>query len=125
MSDPLNRDELAARLEAAEARTETRFVELSAELKAVALAVSSLNSNVTDQRRENRTDNTFTRWTIAGIVITSALAVVGIVIATQGTMTTANGNVLSALQAGLSVQAASVPAAPPAQPVTQQPAPAR
>ena len=47
-----------------------------------------------------KADNKFTRWTIAGIALGSALTVIGIVIATQGTLTTANGNVLSAFGAG-------------------------
>ncbi|MBX9615470.1 MAG: hypothetical protein K2X25_07735 [Caulobacteraceae bacterium] len=107
MSDPMTRDEILSRLDAAESRTETRFVSLHADIRALTTAVGDLAKNVQTSGQEARADNTFTRWTIAGIVLTSALAVVGIVVATQGTMTAANGNVLSGIQAGLALQSAA------------------
>lgn len=113
MSDTISRDELSARLEAVEARTETRIVELSGKVDRLVDAVSSLSSTV----EEGRSDNKFTRWTIAGLAVGMfgvVISLISLIYTAQGTMTTANGNVLSAFQAGQSsASSASVDTAAP------------
>ena len=123
MSDP-TREEIDAKLAAAEARTETRFTELSGkidrladsiavfasairgEIESLKSEVSGLKSDVDDLR----SDNKYTRWTIVVTVVASALAAIGALWVTQA-------NLLAAFSAGIAVRTElreSPPATPPA-----------
>ncbi len=70
MAEP-TREEIDAKLATIEARTETRFTELSGKIDRVANSINSLTGAVAGVRR----DNNFTRWTIAGLVIAGVAAI--------------------------------------------------
>lgn len=103
------REEVHAQLATVEARAETRFVELSGKIDRLADSVTTLTTGVTNQlaevRREVRSENTFTRWTIVIAVLTSLIGAVAALWVTQG-------NLLSAFSAGLSLRSEAPP--PPA-----------
>lgn len=104
------RNELAARLEAAEARSETRFVDLTAkieaaansigtsigrmesDLQAVRLEVQNVNAEVEDVKKDNKA----TRWTIV-------ITVIGSVLAGLAALYTVQGSLLQAFQTGVSL----------------------
>jgi hypothetical protein len=73
MADP-TREEFDAKLATVEARTETRFVELSGKIDRVADSISSLANSVTTIRTEVRHENNLTRWTIVGLVVAGLAA---------------------------------------------------
>jgi hypothetical protein len=100
MSDP-TREEINAKLATIEARTETRFVELSGKIDRMVDSIDNfsrtLGGQLADVKSELitvKSDNKFTRWTIAGVAVASALAGVGALWVTQG-------NLLAAFVAGL------------------------
>jgi hypothetical protein len=93
MSDP-TREEFDAKLATVEARTETRFVELSGKVDRVGDAINALTLAVTTVRTEVKEDNKFTRWTFGVTLIASLIAFGAALWVTQG-------NMLSAFQAGL------------------------
>jgi|ERR1700722_13703098 len=81
----MTREEIDAKLELVEAKTQTRFVELSAKLDRVLESnnansamvtkeLSRVHTEIKEARAEVRRDNNFTRWTIAGIVVASLAA---------------------------------------------------
>ena len=120
MSDNVTRDELRLHIDLIEQKAETRQAVTDGKLERIADAVDVLTKTLTSQMAdlksdvaEVKSDNKNTRWAIAGIVLASALAVVGIVVTTQGTMTTANGNVLAAFGAGKEAGAPAPVPAPP------------
>ena len=83
---------------------------------AVAKDVASLSQDVADYRKDVsgvkdvvKGENVFTRWTIFGTIVASAIGVLALVLTTQGSMQAANGNVLGAIQAGLAMKAATQP----------------
>lgn len=117
MSGPPTREEVEARLEAVEARMETRVTEIGGKIDRLTdlLQVrlggveSSLNAVKADMS-EVKADNKNTRWTIAITVVASLLAA-------GGALVTMQGNLLMAFQSALAVNAAHAPdAAPPAVP---------
>ena len=103
----VTREEIDAKFEAAEARSETRFVELNNKIDRIADSISSLNSVITREvtnirsdlsslRGEVKEDYKFTRWTIIGAIVASLLAAAGALWVTQG-------NLLAAFQAGIAL----------------------
>lgn len=110
MSNPISREEIDAKMEAVEARVETRFVDLTNKVERLTSSVETLNSTlaatgnaVTSQsaatQKEVRDQNNLTRWTIIGL----AVAALTLIVATQA-------NLLSALQTGIGIRGASKPA---------------
>jgi len=104
MNNP-SREEIDARLSLVEARGETRFAEISGKLDRVTDSIAHLGSGLKkdvegleNALREVKNDNRNTRWTIVITVVASALAALGALWTTQG-------NLLSAFQARLAVQA--------------------
>lgn len=101
------REEIDAKLAAIEARTETRFVELSGKIDRLSDSIGMLTGVVTDVKSELasvgsqvKEENRFTRWTI-GITLIASL------IAFAAALWTTQGNLLSAFQAGLASQSQS------------------
>ena len=122
MSDP-TREEIDAKLAAAEARTETRFTELSGKIDRLADSIAVLGStirielegvksdiaNVKSDVADVRSDNKYTRWTIVVTVVASALAAIAALWITQA-------NLLAAFSAGIAVRTEtreSPPTTPP------------
>jgi hypothetical protein len=104
------REEIDAKLAAAEARSETRFVELSGKIDRLADTVGSLRTAVTQElgylRTEMasvKTDNKFTRISIIVAVVASVFAALGALWVTQS-------NMLSAFSTGLGVHPETPPA---------------
>jgi hypothetical protein len=95
----MTREEMDARLEAVEARTETRFVEVSGKLDRLSEILTG-DHGVIEQmnslRAENKADNRATRWTIMITMISSILAAAALVMSVQA-------NLLAAFQAGQAV----------------------
>jgi hypothetical protein len=125
----VSRDELTARLETIEAKAEGRQGVLDGKLDRVLDQMAALSRNVSDYRDDVKTvnqtvksENLFTRWTLIGTVIAVALGVLGLLLTFQGSMTTANGNVLGAFQAGAAAQALKTEAPTPPPAPVQQPA---
>ena len=109
MSD-ISREEIDAKLAAVEARTETRFVELSGKIDRVVDSISTFRTDLTRElgavHKEMETakgDHKFTRLSIIIAVIGSVLAGVAALWVTQA-------NLLSAFQAGLTVKTEQGPA---------------
>lgn len=107
----ISREEIDAKLQAAEARTEARFAQLSGTLEVrfanldnkidkLVDSVSQLSKNVDTVRADNKA----TRWTIVGVVVASLIAGLAAIWTTQG-------NMLAAFQASLAVK--TLPAEPP------------
>ena len=97
----MTREEMDARLEAAEARSETRFVELNSKLDRLGEILTGDHGFVAQMnslKAENRADNKATRWTVVITMITSILAAAALVMSVQA-------NLLSAFQAGQAVGA--------------------
>jgi hypothetical protein len=108
MADPPTREEIDAKLEAVEARTEARFTQLTGtidvrfanldgKIDRLVDSVWRLSEGVETARKEGRADNKSTRWTIIIVVIASVIAGLAALWATQG-------NMLSAFQAGLAAK---------------------
>jgi hypothetical protein len=106
MPEP-SREEFEAKLATVEARTETRFVELSGKIDRIADAITSSNNSLTQQVSTLRTDvdrdlravladNRNTRWTIVITIVAAILAALAALWGTQASL-------LSAFQAGLAV----------------------
>jgi hypothetical protein len=104
MADAPSREEIGARLEAAEARTEAKFAQLTGTLDVrfanldnkidrLIDVVGRLSSEVTRVQADNRA----TRWTIITVVVASVLAGLAAIWVTQG-------NMLAAFQASLAVK---------------------
>jgi hypothetical protein len=96
----MTREEIDAKLATVEARTETRFVELSGKLDRVVDSISSLRGEV----GAVRTDNKFTRLTII-------VAVVGSVIAGLAALWVTQSNMLASFSAGIALH--DTPKLPP------------
>jgi hypothetical protein len=101
------REEIDAKLATVEARTETRFTELSGKIDRVIDAVGRANSDFVRVSGEIRTeiqtvksDNKFTRTTIVVAIIASILAGLAALWVTQS-------NMLASFQAGIALHAAS------------------
>ncbi len=95
----MTREEMDARLEAVEARSETRFVELSGKLDRLGEILTGdhgVIAQMNSLRAENRADNKATRWTIMITTISSILAAAALVMSVQA-------NLLAAFQAGQAV----------------------
>jgi hypothetical protein len=115
MSDP-TREEIDAKLAAVEARTETRFTELSGKIDRLADSISALGSTmrveferINSDIVELRSDNKYTRWTIVVTVVASALAAIAALWITQA-------NLLAAFSAGIALRTEtreSPPTTPP------------
>jgi hypothetical protein len=136
MSDP-RREEIDAKLATVEARTETRFTELSGKIDRLADSIAVLGStirielegvkseianvksdianvksdvaNVKSNVVDLRSDNKYTRWTIVVTVVASALAAIAALWVTQA-------NLLAAFSAGIAVRTEtreSSPTTPP------------
>jgi hypothetical protein len=104
VSNPVSREEIDAKLEAVEARVETRFVDLTNKVERLTSSVEALNVTLTTTgnavasesiatRKEVRDQNNLTRWTIIGL----AVAALSLIVATQA-------NLLSALQTGIGIR---------------------
>ena len=113
-NDELSEKLIDQKLATVEARTETRFVELSGKLDRVADSISSLTTAVSTVRSEVEEENKLTRWTIIGLVI----AGIGALWLTQS-------NMLASFMAGIALHEAkqeiSAPMAPPGTPNVQKP----
>lgn len=103
MADP-TREEFDAKLATVEARTETRFAELSGKIDRVMDSIIATGNRVTEEigfvkveMAAVKSDNKWTRWTIIIALVTSVIAGIGALWVTQG-------NMLSAFQAGLSLK---------------------
>ncbi|MGR4866432.1 hypothetical protein [Caulobacter sp. LARHSG274] len=97
----MTREEMDARLEAAEARSETRFVELNSKLDRLGEILTGDQGFIAQMnalKAENKADNKATRWTVVITMITSILAAAALVMSVQA-------NLLSAFQAGQAVGA--------------------
>jgi hypothetical protein len=68
------REEIDAKLAVVEARTETRFVELTGKLDRVADSIATLAHSVSNVRSEVKHESNLTRWTIVGLVIAALAA---------------------------------------------------
>lgn len=90
----LTREELDAKLATVEARTETRFVELSGKIDRVADAVTTLSTKLQVEMDGVKEDNKTTRWTIVTTIVVAVLAAIGALWVTQA-------NLLAAFTAGL------------------------
>lgn len=119
MPDTPSRDEIAARLEAVEARTETRIAQLSGSIEArfsasdhkmdtLACKIDSLVDIVSNMRSENNkallkveAENKATRSTITTVGIGSVLAVLGLVASLYTIGLSYQANLASTFQAGL------------------------
>lgn len=104
MTDQPSRQEIDARLEAAEARTEARFAQLTGTLDVRFANLDNKIDRLVDsvghlsvEVSSVRTDNRATRWTIVAIVVASVLAGLAAIWITQG-------NMLAAFQASLAVK---------------------
>jgi hypothetical protein len=117
MPDQPSREEINAKLEAAEARTEARFAQLGGTLDGrfahldtkidqLVHTVTTLASGVSEIRNDVRSENRTTRWTIIGIAVGAAIAALAALWTTQA-------NLLAAFQSGVAVKA--LPAEPPNQ----------
>jgi transposase len=114
MSDPPSRDEVAARLEAAEARTETRFAQLHGDLDLrfadlghkMDQMVDSMN-RLTSAVQEGKADNKTTRITIVIAVVASVLAGIAAIWITEG-------DLLAAFQASITMHPPSAQTSSPA-----------
>jgi hypothetical protein len=105
----ISREEMDAKFDAAEARSETRFVELSGKLDRVVDSISSLRNEVVAVRADNK----FTRLTII-------VAVVGSVIAGLAALWVTQSNMLASFTAGIALHEAKPAAsAPPSAPKSQ------
>lgn len=112
MSDTPTREEINAKLEAAEARSETRFTELSGKIDRITESIASFSASVSrelhavhEQMVEVKRDNRETRWTIVVTVILAILAAIGALWVTQA-------NLLAAFQTGISLRQESSPNPP-------------
>jgi hypothetical protein len=90
--DNMTREEIEARLETVEARTETRFVELSGKIDRLGEILAG-DHGVIAQVNSLKVDNKATRWTVVITLITSVLATAALVMNVQA-------NLLAAFQAG-------------------------
>jgi hypothetical protein len=98
-ANAMPREEVIARLEAVEARGETRFVELGGKLDYLTdvlvgdhgffAQMNVLKADMTSLKADNKT----TRWTIVITLITSIMAASALIVSVQA-------NLLSAFQAG-------------------------
>ena len=108
----MTREEIEAKLEAVEARTETRFVELSGKIdrlgeiltgeRGVLAEMAALRMDTFAQMTALKADNSTTRWTVVVTMVTSVLAAAALVLSVQA-------NLLSAFQAGQPQGARSAP----------------
>lgn len=103
MPDP-TREEIDAKLATVEARTETRFVELSGKIDRVADSISVLANSVSTVRTEVKHESSLTRWTMAGLVIAGIAA-----------LWLTQNNMLASFMAGIAVHDAPVHQAPSSQ----------
>ena len=95
----MTREEMDARLEAVEARSETRFVELSGKIDRLGEILTGdhgVIARMTSLRTDIMADNKATRWTIMITTISSILAAAALVMSVQA-------NLLAAFQAGQAV----------------------
>jgi hypothetical protein len=106
---PPSREEIDAKLEAAEARTEARFAQLTGTLDLrfanldnkvdrLADTVEQLAGEIRYIRGDVHSENTTTRWTIVGIAVGTAIAALAALWSTQA-------NLLAAFQNGMAVKA--------------------
>lgn len=100
----MTREEIDAKLATVEARTETRFVELSGKIDRVMDSISAVGSHVSDEigfvkgeLAAVKSDNKWTRWTIIIALVTSLIAGIGALWVTQS-------NLLAAFQVGISMR---------------------
>ena len=91
----MTREEMDARLEAVEARSEAQFVELSGKLDRLGEILTG-DQGVIAQMNSLKADNKATRWTVMITMISSILAAAALVMSVQA-------NLLSAFQAGQAV----------------------
>ena len=121
MSDP-DRDNADLRAKLAEAQTDKKFADVLGEFRT---SQADMNGKIDrlvdsigrlgDDVKESRSDNKFTRWTIAGLAVGMfgvVIALVALMLTFQGTMTTANGNLIAALKAEPAAATATAPPAP-------------
>jgi hypothetical protein len=95
MADP-TREEIDAKLATVEARTETRFMELSGKMDRIADSIGSLRGEIGDIR----SDNKFT-------LVTIIIAVIGSIIAGLAALWVTQSNMLASFSAGLALHDAA------------------
>jgi hypothetical protein len=98
------REEIDAKLAVVEARTETRFVELSSKIDRVADSIVSLSGEIRTIKSEVKEDNKLTRWTIIGLGVAGLAA-----------LWLTQSNMLASFSAGIAVHEAQKPVAPSTQ----------
>ena len=147
MSEPVTREEMNARLEAAEARTETRFVQLVGKIDMLGSQISQVRQDLGGQVAQVRgelgqvredlggrmaevlADNKSTRQTIMWVTITAMLTVIAVVIAVQvGLMNAFSAGAArrDVVPAAVAVSSQPTDEVPPAVPPSNHlPAPAR
>jgi cobalamin biosynthesis Mg chelatase CobN len=123
MADAPTRDEITARLEAAEARTETRITQLGAGMEARATAtdhkvdtligkIDALATAVTGVVAEVRADNKETRRAVWIVGIGAVLSVFGLVVALWIAGINVQANMIGAFQAAIGVRSLNDNATP-------------
>jgi len=115
MAESPSREEINAKLEAAEARTEARFAELRGSIDTRFVSMESkmdrlieLNSKLSTEVGDVKSDNKNTRWTIVIIFVGSVIAALAALWSTQN-------NMLASFTAGLTALQVKQPINPPAQ----------
>jgi len=123
--DGPTREEIDAKMAAVEARTETRFVELSGKIDRVIDALGRANTDLVRVSGEIRTelqtvksDNKYTRTTIIVTIIASIIAGLAALWVTQS-------NMLASFEAGITLHEASSPTPSTSAPKSPTPSPTR
>jgi hypothetical protein len=97
----LSREEMEAKLEAAEARTEARFAQISGTIDVRFSSIENKLDRLTEVVNESMTETKSAKVTVVVTTIASILAAIGIILAV---LLTSQSNLLSAFQAGLAVK---------------------
>jgi hypothetical protein len=97
----LSREEMEAKLEAAEARTEARFAQISGTIDVRFSNIENKLDRLTDVVNDSMAETKSTKVTVVVTTIGSVLAAIGIILAV---LLTSQSNLLSAFQAGLAVK---------------------
>ena len=112
MADAPTREEINARLEAAEARTEARFTQLGATIEArssvadhkidlVSTKIDSLVTAFTEMKNDVKSDIKKTREVTITVGVSAVIAIIAVFVALWIAGINVEGNMISAFQAGL------------------------
>lgn len=103
---PTEQELVDAKLSAAEARTETRIVELSGKMDRLTDLLTTSTVQLTQEVREVKADNKNTRWTIG-------ITVVVTIIAALAALWTTQNNLIAAFSTGLGIHESQKTPTPP------------